>query len=159
MKRLLLPLLVACTLAGVSRACDIKLNPHRTVTFISPSDCHSRIAENRRNNDWDRETLEELNRCAGLSWPASLGGGCVQRPRGVVVLGDAIDDGDRVVNGRNWSEEQYRFFVADFGLDGSDGFLKFPVFEGWGNHDGPPVGAEKGGFSFQANLQKRNALR
>ena len=29
-------------------------------------------------------------------------------------------------------------FAADFGLDGTDGLLKFPAFEGWGNHDGPP---------------------
>jgi hypothetical protein len=31
--------------------------------------------------------------------------------------------------------------------------------EGFGNHDGPPVGSEKYGFSFQAQLKKRNELR
>jgi cytolysin (calcineurin-like family phosphatase) len=50
-------------------------------------------------------------------------------------------------------------FVADFGLDGTDGRLKFPVLEGWGNHDGPPAGRERHGFSFQAQLKNRNQIR
>ena len=77
----------------------------------------------------------------------------------MVVLGDLIDDGDRAENGRKLSEEQYRIFLADFGLDGTDGLLKFPVFEGWGNHDGPPVGKEKHGFSLQAEIKTRNLVR
>jgi cytolysin (calcineurin-like family phosphatase) len=76
-----------------------------------------------------------------------------------VVLGDCIDDGDRVIQGTHVSPEQYRFFVADFGLDGTDGVLRFPAFETWGNHDGPPPGKERHGFSFQANLQRRNRIR
>ena len=100
-----------------------------------------------------------MNRIAEATWPAALGGGAVAKPRGVVVLGDCIDDGDKVVKGKNVSAEQYASFVADFGLDGTDGRLKFPVFEGWGNHDGPPVGKEKNGFSFQAHLKDRNRSR
>ena len=33
------------------------------------------------------------------------------------------------------------------------------MFETWGNHDGPPAGAEKFGFSFQAQLKERNLRR
>jgi hypothetical protein len=33
------------------------------------------------------------------------------------------------------------------------------VFEGWGNHDGPPEGRERYGFSFQKQLKQRNAQR
>jgi cytolysin (calcineurin-like family phosphatase) len=33
------------------------------------------------------------------------------------------------------------------------------VFETWGNHDGPPAGQEKFGFSFQAQLKQRNLRR
>jgi cytolysin (calcineurin-like family phosphatase) len=159
MRRSLLAALFLSACATLSRAADVPLNPGRNVTFISTSDCHYRTAENRQNNDWDRETLQQINAVTDLQWPQKLGGGRIEKPRGVVVLGDCIDDGDKVVQGKNWSAEQYKFFVADFGLDGTDGFLKYPVFEGWGNHDGPPAGADKGGFSFQANLKQRNAVR
>jgi cytolysin (calcineurin-like family phosphatase) len=88
-----------------------------------------------------------------------LGGDAIAGPRGVAVLGDVIDDGDRMRDGKNQSELQFRYFLSDFGLDGTDGRLKFPVFEGWGNHDGPPVGKERFGFSFQSHLRDRNKLR
>jgi hypothetical protein len=68
-------------------------------------------------------------------------------PRGVVVLGDVIEDGDRAAQGRQFSHEQYQFFLADFSFDGTDSLLEFPVFEGWGNHDGPPEGKEKHGYA------------
>jgi cytolysin (calcineurin-like family phosphatase) len=100
-----------------------------------------------------------MNRITAVTWPDDLGGGTIEAPRGVVVLGDLIDDGDRGSNGRKSSEEQYRLFLADFGLDGTDGLLKFPAFEGWGNHDGPPEGKEKYGFSSQGQIRKRNQVR
>ena len=37
--------------------------------------------------------------------------------------------------------------------------LAYPTMECWGNHDGPPVGKEKSGFSMQAELIARNRLR
>ena len=88
-----------------------------------------------------------------------MGGDAIEKPRGVMVLGDCIDDGDMNKSGKNWSAEQFGYFLKEFGLDGTDGFVKYPVFEGWGNHDGPPIGKEKYGFSFQAQLKKRNAIR
>ena len=159
MQRLLLVALTLCGFTVLSRAADIRPNPNRNVTFLSTSDCHYRTADNRQNNDWSRETLEQMNSVTDMTWPEKLGGGAIEKPRGVVVLGDCIDDGDKVVQGKSWSAEQYQRFIADFGLDGADGFLKHPVFEGWGNHDGPPAGREKGGFSFQANLKQRNEIR
>jgi cytolysin (calcineurin-like family phosphatase) len=132
----------------------------RDVTFLATSDCH--YVETERRNDRNASnkiTIDAMNHLAELTWPTELGGDPVPSPRAVVVLGDCIDDGDKLVNRRNVSAEQYSFFVADFGLDGTDGRLKFPVFEGWGNHDGPPVGKEKNGFSFQAHLKQRNLAR
>lgn len=133
----------------------------RDLVFISTSDCHYREPDHPRgsHNDLNRASVEEMNRIAGREWPVQAGGGVIAKPRGVLVLGDVIDDGDRKQGGRNLSDEQYRFFLADFGLDGTDGLLKTPVFEGWGNHDGPPVGKEKSGFSFQARLKSRNETR
>ena len=148
----ILPLLLLLSRQPASQALD--------VTFISTSDSHYREPDNRlgHHNDLNRASIEEMNRIATLAWPDKLGGGAIGKPRGVVVLGDLIDDGDRGKE-RKISEEQYNLFAADFGLDGTDGLLKFPAFEGWGNHDGPPEGKEKFGFSSQAQIRKRNQLR
>ncbi len=133
----------------------------RDVTFISTSDSHYREPDNKfgHHNDLNRASIEEMNRIACTNWPGQLGGGKVEKPRGVLLLGDVIDDGDKRSAGRRISEEQFGFFLADFGIDGTDALLKYPVIEGWGNHDGPPEGKEKNGFSFQARLKKRNQLR
>ncbi len=149
--RFLLPLL----------AIPITCAAPRDVTFISVSDPHYREPDHRAgcHNDLTRATIDEIDRIAGIPWPEKTGGGSIGKPRGVVLLGDVIDDGDRAEKGRNLSAEQFRLFEADFGLDGKDGRLKLPVFETWGNHDGPPLGREKRGFSFQGELKKRNARR
>jgi len=130
-----------------------------SVTMIVTSDCHYDAFENEDRNQRVRDTVLEMNAIAARTWPDQVGGGLIERPRGVLVLGDVIDDGDRLLDGRHQTPVQYEHFLADFGLDGSDGLLNYPVFEGWGNHDGPPAGQEKHGFSFQAQLQKRNAVR
>jgi len=135
--------------------------PVRDVTFLSTSDSHYREPDHKagNHNDLNRASIIEINRIAGVPWPAQLGSDKIAKPRGVVMLGDLIDDGDRAENGRQISAEQYKIFQSDFGLDGSDGLLKYPVFEGWGNHDGPPVGKEKHGFSSQGEIKRRNFIR
>ena len=133
--------------------------PRRDVTFLVTSDVHYDAFENEDRNDRVRDTLHAMNGVTNLAWPEELGGGLVQSPRAVLVLGDVIDDGDRKLDGRHQTPVQFGFFEKDFGLDGTDGLLKFPVFETWGNHDGPPVGQEKLGFSFQAQLKRQNLLR
>ena len=151
---------LACAARAAAEAPATQPRAPRDVTFLATSDCHyvepSRL--NNRNAS-NRDTIDEMNRIAAAQWPASLGGAAIHAPRGVCVMGDCIDDGDKRVDGKNISELQYAFFAADFGLDGTDGRLKYPVFEGWGNHDGPPIGKEKFGFSFQAHLRARNERR
>jgi len=131
----------------------------RDVTFLSISDTHYDAFENEDRNDRVRETVRQMNAVAEAAWPKALGGDAVPRPRGVVALGDLIDDGDRRLPQGVQGPRQWAAFVADFGLDGTDELLNYPVFEGWGNHDGPPAGKEKFGFSTQAELRKRNATR
>ena len=131
----------------------------RELTFIVTSDLHYDAFENEDRNDRVRDTLRAINAATNLTWPEELGGGSIAPPRGVLVLGDVIDDGDRVFLGKHQTPRQYYQFLADFGLDGTDGLLNFPVFETWGNHDGPPAGQEKYGFSFQARLKERNLRR
>ena len=133
--------------------------PERNLTFIATSDVHYDAFENEDRNDRVRDTLRHMNGIAGVDWPADLGGGPVEPPRAVLVLGDIIDDGDRTVDGKAQGARQWELYVSDFGFDGTDGILHFPVFEGVGNHDGPPVSCERSGFSFQAELRQRNVRR
>jgi cytolysin (calcineurin-like family phosphatase) len=159
------PLCVAflfCCWAGALKANDgvaLTHRPNRDVTFIVTSDCHYDAFENEDRNDRNRATIREMNAITNMSWPEKLGGSPIQRPRGVLVLGDVIDDGDRIFQDKHQTPRQWLLFQADFGLDGRDGLLDYPVYETWGNHDGPPVGKDKHGFSFQKQLKNRNRLR
>ena len=160
--RLLLPLVCLAMLIPSCRAADGPRGPADAptgVTFIATSDSHYDAFENEDRNERDRATIDRINAIAGVAWPEQLGGDAVNRPRGVVALGDLIDDGDRQIEGKNQTQPQWAFFVKDFGLDGTDGRLKYPAFETWGNHDGPPVGKERFGFSTQAHLKERNRIR
>jgi cytolysin (calcineurin-like family phosphatase) len=131
----------------------------RDVTFVSTSDSHYAYVKNEDRNYRDLATLKAINGVTGLQWPAEAGAGPIGRPRGVMLLGDVIDDGDLLLDGVNVSEKQYEAFASQCGLTGTEAALKFPVFETWGNHDGPPAGKAKNGFSFQEQLQKRNQER
>jgi cytolysin (calcineurin-like family phosphatase) len=71
------------------------------------------------------EQIEQMNDMPGRQWPAEIGG-TVGVPRGVLVAGDLTDDGQK---------DQWSLFEAAFGLTGRDGRVKFPVYEGIGNHD------------------------
>ena len=133
----------------------------RDVTFISTSDPHYRHTDHKagHHNDLNAASIDEMNRIAEVEWPVKLGGGPIAKPRGVLCIGDLVDDGDHREGTRNLTEEQWRHYAADFGVDGTDARLKYPVFEAWGNHCGPPVGREKNGFSTQAQLVARNRQR
>lgn len=101
----------------------------RDVFFIATSDCHYDFPENEDRNDRNRVTLRAINNCTNLIFPKELGGYRLPLPRGVVVLGDLIDNGDRATNNQNHTQIQWTYWEADFGLTGNDGLLMFPVFE------------------------------
>jgi hypothetical protein len=144
--------LLILLLGGLSAA----VAQDKTFTFLVTSDSHYEAVEKIERNDRNRLTIERMNELPGAEWPEKLGGGKIRQPRGVLVLGDLIDDGDKAGE----TEIQWQAFVAQFGLDGTDGLLKYPVFEGWGNHDGPPEGfLKKQGRSVQTEIKKRNAQR
>lgn len=144
----LLPLLIVGPCAALAQ--------DRTFTFFVTSDSHYEAVEKVERNDRNRLTIERMNELPGAEWPEKLGGGKIGRPRGVLALGDLIDDGDKLGE----TEIQWQVFVEQFGLDGTDGLLKYPVFEGWGNHDGPPEEfLRRQGRSVQAEIRKRNARR
>jgi predicted phosphodiesterase len=99
--------------------------------------------------------IDTLNRLPGTAIPQSAGGGTVAHPNGLVHAGDLIDSGDK--NGGVFpamQQTEWLGFAADYGLDGSDGRLKFPVYEVYGNHDSP-----RGDGPVIEQIIKRNKTR
>ncbi|MFM7845911.1 MAG: sulfatase-like hydrolase/transferase, partial [Planctomycetota bacterium] len=126
-----------------------------SLTFLVTSDSHYEAVTKVERNDRNRVTIARMNELPGQSWPEKLGGGTIGQPRGVLALGDLIDDGDK----RGETDIEWQHFTDHFGLDGTDGLLKYPVFEGWGNHDGPPDQFIKQRVSVQAEIKRQNLLR
>jgi cytolysin (calcineurin-like family phosphatase) len=82
--------------------------------------------------------IETLNQLPGTDIPSTAGGGIVKAPMGVIHAGDIIDSGDkRGAKFDKMQETEFAAFNKDFGIDGTDGKLRFPVFEVYGNHDSP----------------------
>lgn len=117
------------------------------ITFFVTSDTHY----GRENNaELNRQTIDLMNALPGTSLPANVGGGIVRTPRGVVLNGDLLDEGFNQATAPGlWQE-----FCRDYGLTGDDGRLCFPVYEGFGNHDGGP-----GKSISRAGIKERNKKR
>lgn len=86
---------------------------------------------------YNARLVEWMNRLPGSERPAEIGGGVVPGVAGVVHAGDVIDNGDKGPAKAKMVETESAAFVADWGLNGGDGKLKWPVREVHGNHDGP----------------------
>ena len=115
------------------------------VVFFVASDLHyggtvTAAAANAR-------TVDEMNRLPGARLPKSAGPGVVSTPRGVVVLGDIVEDGNAEDAPEVWS-----MVAADYGVRGGSRLL-FPVYEGTGNHDGDAGGP------VRSAIKARNRLR
>ena len=103
--------------------------PALDLTFFTCSDTHYREAA--ASNTTQAALIDMMNRLPGQAYPAELGGGTVAEPRGVIIPGDLIDTGQgpsRLI------QAQWDLWSADFGVHG-EGRLRFPVYEGYGNHD------------------------
>ncbi|MGB4704295.1 MAG: LamG-like jellyroll fold domain-containing protein [Candidatus Saccharicenans sp.] len=116
------------------------------IVFLVAADLHYGGSVNARKIN--REMVMEMNRVAGEKFPEELGlKGFVGTPRGAVILGDLVDDGGSPEVNKFWQQ-----YVEDFGLKG-EGLLAFPVYEGFGENDGPSDGL------VRTNLRSRNRLR
>src|SRR5690606_3152205 len=64
----------------------------------------------------------------------------VAQPRGLLVAGDLTQNGKdgRAENNGSLGRNELGQFISDYGLTGTDGLLRFPVYEGYGNHDFDP---------------------
>ncbi len=85
-----------------------------------------------------RGLVDTLSRLAGTAIPAEAGGGQVAVPMGVLHVGDLIDSGDKTapINLAMQHTEWVAYF-KEFGLNGTEGRLKYPVMDIIGNHDAP----------------------
>lgn len=94
----------------------------RTLTFFVASDSHFGAPGMEASN---RSLVEQMNALPGTAYPPQIGGH-VEEPRGVLFTGDTTDNG---------TLSEFAQFERVYGLDGSDGLLRYPVFEAIGNHD------------------------
>lgn len=110
----------------------------------------SSVDVNGRLIDW-------LNKLPGGEIPDAAGGGRVREPHGVIHAGDLIDNGDKGPTKYPMAETEWEAFVGEWGLNGGDGRLRWPVREIHGNHDSPhgdgPVISE-----IKARNQRRRGL-
>ncbi len=82
--------------------------------------------------------VRTLNGLRGTAIPEAARAGGVGEPRGVIHVGDLIDSGDK--NSPLFTamqETELKSWLADYGLNGEGGALKYPVCEILGNHDAP----------------------
>ncbi len=101
------------------------------VTFFVSSDTHYGREDGRLLN---QRVIAEMNALPGAEVPTGAGGGTVRTPLGVVLNGDLLDSGFEA----DTAPIHLAAFIADYGLTGHDGLLCFPLYEGFGNHDGGP---------------------
>ncbi len=95
------------------------------VTFYSYGDSHYGALDGGATN-W----VGRINAMAGYTYPTALGGGSVGPARGVVALGDLINDAGNLAKG----PAQWALWKADYGVNG-EGVCTYPVYECFGNHD------------------------
>lgn len=113
------------------------------ITFYSYGDSHYGV-DGTVGTTW----VYRINAMPGSTYPAALGGGTVDPPRGVIALGDLINDGGNLTLGTNeWAD-----WKADYGVSG-EGVCHYPVYECFGNHD---LNASR---FVQKDIIARNQLR
>lgn len=110
-------------------------------TFIIASDTHYGLSDSLLK--FNAQTIEEINNLPGTSYPGNTEKK-VDVPLGVILSGDLTESGEK---------DQWNLFVEDYGLHG-EGRLKFPVFEGFGNHDGLVDGPVRSGIKGRNQLRK-----
>lgn len=102
------------------------------ITFFGYSDCHYGAERRGEPPVTCRYHVEWMNNLPGMPWPEPFGG-VVAEPKGVIMAGDLIDHGAvRDKHPKEWAD-----YIAEFGVNG-EGRIRFPVYEGLGNHDWNP---------------------
>lgn len=115
----------------------------QTISFFVVGDTHYCALQDHPSQMWDhslqinQRLLRWLNELPGKVFPASIGGGIIPEPEGVIHAGDIIDNGDKGPSKNEMVLTECAAFTSDWGLNGGEGLLRWPVKEVHGNHDGP----------------------
>jgi hypothetical protein len=135
------------TIKGETWSFRIQDNPaDEDLTFFVAADPH--YGGSLKAREINQLMVREMNSMPGQMYPEDFGlKGKIHTPRGVIILGDIVDDGEAPDVLSTWQE-----YVEDFGLKG-EGLLAFPVYEGFGENDGPSNGLVRN------NLKNRNKIR
>jgi len=112
---------IAMLLAGVASATDI--------TFLAMGDPQYGGGKPDKNDF----QIAAMNAVTGLVWRTT--NRPVGQPLGVLIAGDLTQNGQ---DGRPGSSDEIGQFMNDYGLVGEKK-LKWPVYEGYGNHDFDPA--------------------
>ena len=104
------------------------------LTFFATSDSHYEAIEHVERNDRNRVTIERMNAMPGQPWPEKLGRGVIGTPRGVLALGDLIDDGADLfglfgVDSEKLSDEDNRHHQNAAAADHGSGFHAAAIFD------------------------------
>lgn len=113
------------------------------LTFIVAGDLHYGLSDSLLS--YNAKTIESMNNLPE-TFPSDIHMVNLQDPAGVILAGDLTESG---------RQSQWKLFVEDYGIHG-ERRIKYPVFEGFGNHDGPVDGPVRLGLK-ERNL-KRNGL-
>ena len=118
--------------------------PDQGLAFFVISDTHVLA---RRDDpariDADRLALNDrlidtLNELPGQRLPSHIGGGRVAEPKGVIHLGDMVDSGDKLGGDHErMTDTEWQAYAARYGVTGTEGRLRYPIYEIHGNHDSP----------------------
>ncbi|CAG9464553.1 unnamed protein product [Pedinophyceae sp. YPF-701] len=132
---------LAVALAVRQEPGDGKFRP-QAFTFVVGSDLHIGVKGSKEDGDTNtyknaKKFVKFLNNWDEnkLKWPEDLGGDDVQRPQGVILTGDLVNDGGEpdLVKGQ-WDK-----YTKLFAPIKGDAKLDYDVYEGAGNHDGGSV--------------------
>ncbi len=120
----------------------------KEITFIHVGDTHynTRAEDFEEQRERFRNVIAAMNDLPGTPYPNAVGG-IAGTPMGVFVVGDLTES----------RQSDFEAFVQDWGLKGGDGLLDFPVYEGAGNHDGPPSTHPRG--VVRRSIIERNPKR
>lgn len=142
-------------LAGAARSAQRDEQP---VAFFLIGDTHVLAREDdpsqidERSRTVVTRLIERLNALPGTAIPDLAGGGVVLSPRGVLHAGDCIDTGDKPKVAMQQTE--WAGYAELFGTTGSDGMLRYPLFDVHGNHDSP-----RGDGHATRQMRERNRRR
>ncbi len=123
----------AAAVAGAAGGATTR--PKRDVSFLVVSDLHYGQDQRETNEAANKAAVAVLNGLPGTPFPDAAFG-VVAEPRAVLVPGDLTDSGTAGNLDGYWWGHHRDGYVDDWPVNGGiGGRVRFPLVEGYGNHD------------------------